>query len=467
MILRSRFSFLFCALFVALGVQSAQAAVFEVDDTADVVDAAPGDGFCCDRSIQPQSDCATSGGVCTLRAAIQEANALAGDDTVMLPAGTFAIAIPLVEFDPTDAYGSFYLNSNVDLVGAGTDVTILDGGMLDRVLHARSINNNNSATVSDLTIQNGSRSGVLVDFGASLTLLRVTVQDNTGVQFEQMPGGIEINNAMLGLVESTVQRNSVVGETGGILFTGGTFSAVDTVIRDNHGSQGIVAGGMICNGGTATFERVAFIDNSGNSGGALFVSGESCNATLTNVTLSGNSANSSSGALHNTFGTVTLVNVTVTNNSAPGLGGPMTVRNTIVAGNGLGSQCSFASPTSLGHNIDQGESCGFDQPTDLTMIDPDDLLGLLGPLDEEGGSPVHPLLAGSLAIDAIPVNDCVDSDLMPLLTDQLGVDRPQGSACDIGAVEFVPEPVAMALQLAALFCIGLVALSRRGLQVNA
>jgi CSLREA domain-containing protein len=458
MTLRSRFSFLFCALFVAFGVQSARAVVFVVNDTADVVDAAPGDGSC-NTSADPYAD------DCTLRAAIQEANALAGDDTVMLPAGTFAITIPLVYvYEPSDDVGSFYLNSNVNLVGKGTDLTILDGGMLDRVLHARS---NISATVSDLTIQNGSRSGVGVDNGASLTLLRVTVQDNTRVGFEAIPAGIEIQGATLSLVESTVQRNSVVRETGGIVLTGGTFSAVDTVIRDNHGSQGIVAGGMICNGGTATFERVAFIDNSGNSGGALFVSGESCNATLTNVTLSGNSANSSSGALHNTFGTVTLVNVTVTNNSAPGLGGPMTVRNTIVAGNGLGSQCSFASPTSLGHNIDQGESCGFDQPTDLTMIDPDDLLGLLGPLDEEGGSPVHPLLAGSLAIDAIPVNDCVDSDLMPLLTDQLGVDRPQGSACDIGAVEFVPEPVAMALQLAALFCIGLVALSRRGLQVNA
>jgi hypothetical protein len=362
---------------------------------------------------------------------------------------------------PTDADGSFYLNSNVDLLGAGTDVTILDGGMLDRVLQ---VSFSGLATVSDLTIQNGSRSGVLVDSGASLTLLRVTVQDNTRVGFDPIPAGIEINNAMLGLVESTVQRNSVVGETGGILFTGGTFSAVDTVIRDNMGSQGIVAGGMICNAGTATFERVAFIDNSGNSGGALFVSGEFCNATLTNVTLSGNSnLGTGSGALHNAGGTVTLVNVTVTDNSAPGLGGAMTVRNTIVAGNGLGSQCSFAAPTSLGHNIDQGATCLFDQPTDLNNTDPE-----LDPLDEAGGSPVHPPDPTSPAIDAIPVEECLDSEDMPLLTDQRGLERPQGSACDIGAVEFVPEPAVFALQLTALICTGLVALRRRGvLQANA
>lgn len=131
------------------------------------------------------------------------------------------------------------------------------------------------------------------------------------------------------------------------------------------------------------------------------------------------------GTLDNRGGTVTLTNVTVTESSNFGLVGAMTVRNTIVAGNGNPGfvQCS-GSFTSLGHNVDEGETCGFDQATDLEMIDPDKLL--LGPLDEAGVSPVHPLLAGSLAIDAIPVEECLDSEDMPLLTDQRGVDRPQG-----------------------------------------
>ena len=204
--------------------------------------------------------------------------------------------------------------------------------------------------------------------------------------------------------------------------------------------------------GTATFERVAFIDNSGPFGGALYVPGTNCDATLTNVTLSGNFAPETSGALHNAGGTVTLANVTVTDNLAFGLVGTMTVRNTIVAGNGGLDfpQCSFGPSTSLGHNIDQGDSCGFDQPTDLRDLKLIDLL--LGELDETGGSP---------AIDAIPVEECLDSEDMPLLTDQRGVERPQGSACDIGAVEFVPEPVAMALQLAARVSLCCVAHGRR------
>src|SRR5437588_4239553 len=37
--------------------------------------------------------CATAGGVCTLRAAIQEANAHSGDDIINLPPGTYTLSI--------------------------------------------------------------------------------------------------------------------------------------------------------------------------------------------------------------------------------------------------------------------------------------------------------------------------------------------------------------------------------------
>jgi len=60
----------------------ASAATFTVNSTADAVDASPGNGVC-----------ATAGGQCTLRAAIQEANALAGTDATTLPAGTYALTI--------------------------------------------------------------------------------------------------------------------------------------------------------------------------------------------------------------------------------------------------------------------------------------------------------------------------------------------------------------------------------------
>ena len=61
---------------VSLPAAGASAATFTVNSTADQGDASAGDG-----------SCATAAGVCTLRAAIQEANALAGTDTI-------AFAIP-------------------------------------------------------------------------------------------------------------------------------------------------------------------------------------------------------------------------------------------------------------------------------------------------------------------------------------------------------------------------------------
>ena len=46
-----------------------------------------------------------------------------------------------------------------------------------------------------------------------------------------------------------------------------------------------------------------------------------------------------------------------------------------------------------------------------------------------------PLGAGSVAIDVIPAEDCVDADGAPLTTDQRGEPRPEtgGTMCDVGA----------------------------------
>jgi hypothetical protein len=58
---------------------------------------------------------------------------------------------------------------------------------------------------------------------------------------------------------------------------------------------------------------------------------------------------------------------------------------------------------------------------------------LLGPLQNNGGPTLtHALLAGSPAIDAVPLADCSG-----VTDDQRGVLRPQGPACDIGAFELV------------------------------
>src|SRR5438128_549402 len=71
-----------CAAISLLVAVPARAALFIVNSTTDAVDVQPGNG-----------SCATSTGKCTLRAAIQEANALPGADTIIVPAGTYALTI--------------------------------------------------------------------------------------------------------------------------------------------------------------------------------------------------------------------------------------------------------------------------------------------------------------------------------------------------------------------------------------
>src|SRR2546425_5612740 len=76
------------------GRVSADAATFTVNSTADTTDAAPGDGVCDD-----------GGGACTLRAAIEEANANAGADTIAFSVAsgvqTIAPASPLPSITET------------------------------------------------------------------------------------------------------------------------------------------------------------------------------------------------------------------------------------------------------------------------------------------------------------------------------------------------------------------------------
>ncbi len=89
---------------------------------------------------------------------------------------------------------------------------------------------------------------------------------------------------------------------------------------------------------------------------------------------------------------------------------------------------------SNGYNIESpGDTCGFDQSTDMAGMSADDLK--LGALADNGGpTKTHALETGSEAIDKIPAEDC------EVETDQRGEPRPEtgGDACDVGAFEVQP-----------------------------
>jgi len=122
----------------------------------------------------------------------------------------------------------------------------------------------------------------------------------------------------------------------------------------------------------------------------------------------------------------------VANSRANGSGARQAMRkprHDSVANSTSAPNCIGPISESAGYNLDSGASCGFSKSTDLTTTDP-----LLGPLFNYGGpTSTMALLPGSPAIDhgGASVNGCPT-------TDQRGVVRPQGPACDIGAYEATP-----------------------------
>src|ERR671914_2500212 len=106
---------------VARAVVFASPAQFTVNSTADAVDSSVGDGAC-----------RTVAGTCTLRAAIQEANALPGADEIQLPAGTYELGIAARNQNDVTT-GDLDITDSLTIEGAGAGSTIVDGNSLDRV----------------------------------------------------------------------------------------------------------------------------------------------------------------------------------------------------------------------------------------------------------------------------------------------------------------------------------------------
>jgi CSLREA domain-containing protein len=98
------------------------AATFTVDSTGDTVDAVPGDGIYADAA-----------GACTLRAAIQETNALVGADEIELPDGTYQLAIPGTGED-AGATGDLDVTDDLVLIGESAESTAIDANGIDSVL---------------------------------------------------------------------------------------------------------------------------------------------------------------------------------------------------------------------------------------------------------------------------------------------------------------------------------------------
>lgn len=410
------------ALLLLDGNQSAYAATFTVNSTADAVDTNPGDGVCADGS-----------GNCTLRAAIMEVNALPGADTITLPAGTYTLTIPGAGEDAA-ATGDLDITGALTINGAGAASTIIDGGGLDRVFEVRP---GATVQIDAVTVQNGN-ARTTGDSGGGIFNQGAMVLANSTVASNAASGGGGIWNygGTLAISSSTIRNNDTFYYGSGIWNYGGVLTLTNSTVRNND-AGGYRTGGIANVGGNATLTNSTVNGNISTNQGAGGIVNWAATLTLINSTVSGNTGSGYGGGISNVYsGMVTLVNSTVSGNidiylNVPFVGGILndsgttTLKNTGVVNNGL-ADCS-GSITSLGHNLASDASCALGGTGDMNNTDP-----LLGPLANNGGPTMtHALLDGSPAIDAVPLPDCTVS------TDQRGVLRPQGAACDIGAFELV------------------------------
>lgn len=275
-----------------------QAATFTVNSTADATDANPGDGVCDDGM-----------GNCTLRAAIMEANAWPGHDTIILPAGTYTLTIAGANEDAA-ATGDLDITDDLTITGAGKATTIIDGGFLDRLFQIHSV----TVDISGVTVQNGSCSdsgGGIWNWG-TLTLTSSAVNNNTTTGANHDGGGI-FNGLTMTLTNCTVSSNTASDDGGGISHYQATITLTNCTISGNTASD---EGGGIHNWGAIAGTMVVLTnctisDNTASGEGG----GISGSVTMTDSTVSGNTASGPGGGIS---GSVTMTNSTISGNTASG-----------------------------------------------------------------------------------------------------------------------------------------------------
>jgi hypothetical protein len=334
----------------------------------------------------------------------------------LLMLAALAASVMMVVVLASQAQAATYTVANTNDSGPGSlRQAILDAnassGVADTIDFDLSLSGPQTITLASQlpTITDGA--GLTIDGGSA----DITLSGNNRVRVFVVG-----NSAKLTLNNLTVANGRADNAGGGILNLG-TLEVNNSTISGNR--AGTFSGG-IHNVGTLEVNNSTISGNrAGTFSGGIHNVGT---LTVNSSTISGNSAGTDNGGIGNaSAGTLTVNNSTISGNSANNNGGGIgngstaTLNNTIVANN-EGGNCAGLPVTDDGGNLEwPGNDCGF-----ALSADP-----LLGPLADNGGpTQTHALQPDSPAIDAAV-------ECPPPATDQRGVSRPQGDACDIGSFE--------------------------------
>lgn len=258
------------------------------------------------------------------------------------------------------------------------------------------------------------------------------------------------------LVRNAIFSGNMSDDAGGAVWNQGEFGGTSEPLFDsvtfvnNHATN--LGGAMISDGSAGTsrpkFSAVTFENNSAGAGGALFIFAHDSGVNtpnFVNVTFSENRATDDVGGAVFNFATLSGVadphftNVTFAGNTSS-TGGAMfnlaydggivipLLRNSILWGDvaidGFAEIMNNGGAPIIDHTVIQDGCPSASTCTDLITSDP-----LLEKLGNYGGT-TQTLRTNP----ASPAVDAGDDAICPA-TDQRGVARPQGTHCDIGAVE--------------------------------
>jgi hypothetical protein len=248
---------------------------FTVNSSADSGDSHPGDGTC--RTVASATEC-------TLRAAMEEANALAGSqtirfnlpaaDTVIYPASALAEVTEAVVIDGTSQPG----------FDGGKPVVRVDGSHLGATpaISGFKVDGGINATIQGLQIMRFTNYGI--DNYGNLTLdhLEVAVNQRGGIFSYKSTDGIDIS-----LSNSTVFENTGPGIEGI-----NTHFTMDYVTMDRN-----AGGGLRVMGGSLDLDHGGLADNSVPAdGGGIFIN-MAGNPTIRNTTIERNTSGLKGGGL--------------------------------------------------------------------------------------------------------------------------------------------------------------------------
>jgi hypothetical protein len=438
-----------------------------------------------------------SGSTCTLRKAVQSIKQQATKPGCVNTGDAFGTN-DTIEFAPavrgntiTLAGAEMVINGGrtpLDLTLRGSNVTINPNANS----RAFKVDSENSLTINDLTISNGSEffgGAVFIASNAELTGNNVTLSNNNAESYGGAiaAGSFNANNprAIITLNSSSMSGNRAGFAAGAASLYNTNASFIDSKISNNTVTGPSGGGGLNLNGGRFVLNRVTMDSNESSAfGGALFFN-PSSNAALyiTDSTISNNTASITGGGLELNSGqnsVVIITNSTISSNTAGRLNGStfaasgggvlargvgyMALKNTTVFNNAsllpnnvptgayaAGIEVTNNGALKLVNTIVAGSvgagDCDVEQQATITAdqfnIIQDGSCATsaqavnprLKPLADNGGNTkTHLPTGGSPAIDGGDNRTCQASDQRGGLRS-----RVTSNACDVGAVEVDEE----------------------------